>query len=390
MARHWKRQAVRITGAFIIASSAAAAEHANTNNLPADGTDDFVSMSLEDLMNVEVQSPGGLTSTDPRRRPISITELDVRDIQQSGARDLNRLLEIYVPNLQIIHHHSHQDHVGFRGIISDRDDKYLFQVNGLTMNNRMLVGADNERQIPLLGDLRSVSVVRGPASATHGSGAVAGVIDVETYSGLTFQGADVKVRQGLVDQYTATELRYGRRFSETSGIFLYYGVAGVEGADADYYIGKSYPATNGLPANVAGEPYGGPMANIGEAGFDAIQQKAHLSYVNGPWEFWARYTQDGSEMRPIRQIYASVKPADVSVEDWTRGREGQNQQFTAAVSFKKEISSTLKLELLQSYDIFAYTDSRSGIAVGQAVRHASENELFTRAIAVWTPNDAHS
>ncbi|MBC7784702.1 MAG: TonB-dependent receptor, partial [Burkholderiales bacterium] len=41
-------------------------------------------------------------------------------------------------------------------------------------------------------------------------------------------------------------------------------------------------------------------------------------------------------------------------------------------------------------DIFAYTDSRSGIAVGQPVRHASENELFTRAIAVWTPNDAHS
>ena len=34
-----------------------------------------------------------------------------------------------------------------RGIISDREDKYLFQINGRTMNNRMGTGADNERAI---------------------------------------------------------------------------------------------------------------------------------------------------------------------------------------------------------------------------------------------------
>src|SRR5574340_453360 len=111
-----------------------------------------------------------------------MTELQARDVEQSGAVDLNHLLEWQVPNMQFIDHHHLQAHLGMNGVISDREDKYLFQVNGRTMNNRMLMGADNERGIPLLGDIQSVSVVRGPASATHGAGALAGVIGLQTYT----------------------------------------------------------------------------------------------------------------------------------------------------------------------------------------------------------------
>ena len=109
--------------------------------------------------------------------------------------------------------------LGFRGIISDRDDKYLYQVNGVTLNSRMLNGSDNERNLPLLGDIHSVDVVRGPASATHGSGALAGVIGVQTYTGLTFQGCDMTVHQGLVNQYSTAELRYGQKFKDNSAIW---------------------------------------------------------------------------------------------------------------------------------------------------------------------------
>jgi iron complex outermembrane receptor protein len=280
--------------------------------------------------------------------------------------------------------------MGFRGIISDRDDKYLYQVNGLTMNNRMLLGADNERALPLLGDIRSVNVVRGPASATHGAGALAGVIGVETYNGLTFQGLDTKVRQGFVDQYTAGEIRYGQKLSDTSGLFLYFGAADVQGADSDYFIGKSYPATNGLPANEAGHPYGGPMANLGESGFDAPWMKAHVSYVNGPVEIWARYVQDGGETRPTREIYTMAKPADMSEGDWTHGRNFQDQQGTTAIRFKSDLSPTWNVELLQSYDIFAFRDQRAGFQYTAEERHAYEQQLFSRAIAVWTPTKAHS
>lgn len=257
------------------------------------------------------------------------------------------------------------------------------------MNNRTLVGADNERALPLFGDIRSVSVVRGPASATHGDGALAGVIDVETYNGLSFQGLDFKARQGVVDQYSAMEMRYGTKFSDTSGLFLYYGLVDMLGIDSDYYIGRSYPATNGLPSNVAGEPYKGPMAKLHQAGFDSLWHKVHVNYMNGPFEFWTRFVQDGSQDRPMREIYSTARPANVSLDEWTRGREFENRQITSTGRFKKDLSEQWNLELVQSFDIWFYKNHLMGTSP-QVVQHGRETEWFSRAILMWTPNDAHS
>ncbi len=369
---------------------AAIASSATFAGEPEASAEDFTEMSLEQLMEIDVSRAAGLTEVDFRRLPVDLTHLDSRDIEQSGARDLNQLLEIHVPNLQIIHHHHHSDHVGFRGIISDRDDKYLLQVNGVTMNNRMLHGVDNERGIPLLGDMRSVNVVRGPASATHGAGAVAGVIDIETYNGLNFQGSDVRVRQGFVDKYSAAEYRYGRKLDESSGVFFYYGIADVQGTDSDYFIGKSFAAANGLPANVSGEPYPGPMADLNDSAFDSSRHKFHMSYVNGPIEFWTRFVQDGVETRPQRQIYTGTKPADQRTDEWTQGRQNKNQQFTVAGRYKRDLSTQWKMELLQSYDMWALTDSRASIFIGNPVRHSFEHQLFSRAIFTYTPNESNS
>ena len=352
-------------------------------------TTNLLEMDLEALVNVEVRSPAGLTEIDSRRVPVALTQLDARDIQQSGARNLNQLLEIYVPNVEFLLHHAHQPHLGIRGIISDRDDKYLYQVNGRTMNNRLLLGADDERALPLLGDINTVSVVRGPASATHGAGALAGVIDVETYNGLTFQGADLNVRQGVIDEYTAVEARYGHRFSDTSGLFLYGGVADVGGAPETYYIGHSYPANNGLPPNVPGKPVKGPIPNLNDPAFGSLWHKAHLSYVNGPWEFWGRFVQDGDVSPPSRSLYTSSRPVTRSLEDWARGREIRNQQYTATASFKKDLSPTWNLQLMESYDLWRFKDFRAGTSP-RPTRSANEQEAFSRAIAVWTPVDAHS
>jgi iron complex outermembrane receptor protein len=280
--------------------------------------------------------------------------------------------------------------LGFRGIISDREDKFLYQVNGVTMNNRLLYGANNERAIPLLGDFNTVDVVRGPASATHGAGALAGVINATTFNGLTFEGMDFGVRQGFVDEYTAGEFRFGHRFSDTSGLFVYYGIAHVNGADAPYYIGKSEPAKNGLPPNVAGDPADVPKANLGDSAFDYPQMKAHVSYVAGPLQVWARYVQDGTDTQPRRDIYTKTRPASLTLDEWTDGRPILNQQFTVAGEFKKDLSPHWNLDLLQSFDFWLAKDQREGVTVGVPVRHSYEDQLFSRAIATWTPSTAQS
>lgn len=352
-------------------------------------SNDWRDLSLEQLVNVEVTPAASLTPVDLRRVPVDVTELDARDITQSGARNLDQLLEDYVPNEQFILHHSPQGDVGFRGVISDVDNVYLYRVNGVTLNNRMVLGASDERDLPLLGDIRSVGVVRGPASATDGAGALAGVIDVETYTGLTFTGADLNVRQGLVDQYTAAEARYGQKFSDTSGLFMYFGVADVQGATNTYYIGHSYSAANGLPPNVAGQPNPGPMPNLNAPAFGQPWYKAHVDYVNGPWEFWGRFVQDGGLAPPTRTIYTKTLPAGETLHDFVTGREILNDQYTVAGRFKKDLSPTWNLELLQSDDLWEFKDQRAGTNI-RPTRLALENQAFSRAIARWDPVDWQS
>jgi outer membrane receptor protein involved in Fe transport len=367
---------------------------ANLSAQEAKPTEDLYKLDLEQLLKIEFKSAAGLTEVDYRRLPVAMTEIDARDLDRSGAVDLNQAFEMFVPNGQYIDHHHLQAHVGLRGIISDREDKYLFQVNDRTMNNRMAYGADNERGIPLLGDIKTVSVVRGPASTTHGAGALAGVFSLQTHTGLTFQGFDLKLREGVVNQFTAGEARYGKKLSDDSGVFLYYGIADVQGADNDaasYYIGRSYPASNGLPANVAGEPSSAPIANYWTSGFGSPYQKAHASFVKGPFEIWVRYVQDGHQDRPLREIYSSAKPASLSVDDWVRGRQFTNKQTTAVATFKKQISSEWRLNLMGSFDAWRLHDQRMGTqTTAPNPRNAGEDEAFGRAIATWAPSAKHS
>jgi outer membrane receptor protein involved in Fe transport len=160
----------------------------STNSEP----EEYGGLDIEQLSRVRIES-ATLTPTQVRLVPAKTTVLDHATIAQSGTRNLNEALEIYSPNTQLILHNTHLDHFGIRGVISDRDDKYLLRVNGKVMNNRFFVGAESERDLPLLGDFRLVTLVHGPASATYGAGALAGVMNLETYNGLTFEGADAQV-----------------------------------------------------------------------------------------------------------------------------------------------------------------------------------------------------
>jgi len=185
--------------------------------------DEFGDLDIEQLSRVRVIS-STLTPTQVRLVPAKTTVLDAATIAQSGARTLNELLEIYTPNAQLAAHNTHLDHFGMRGIISDRDDKYLLRVNGKVMTTAISPG-ESERDLPLLGDFHSMTAVHGPASATYGAGALAGVLNLETYNGLTFEGNDAQIRTGFGDKFVAAEVRYGQRLADGSGVFLYAGVA---------------------------------------------------------------------------------------------------------------------------------------------------------------------
>jgi len=351
-----------------------------TNSEP----EEFGGLDIEQLSRVRIVS-ATLTPTQVRLVPAKTTVLDEATIVQSGARNLNESLEIYAPNTQLILHNTHLDHFGIRGIISDRDDKYLLRVNGKVMNNRFFVGAESERDLPLLGDFRFVTLVHGPASATYGAGALAGVINLETHNGLTFEGADAQVRQGFRDQFTAGELRFGQKFNEESGLFLYVGVADQSGSnqhDSPYVFGKSFATPGSGPVVVSGQPVTFPVPNLHDAG-DILTMKYHASYVNGPVEIWARFTQGGGVVRPMR---TSLQTVDISIAQ--KGRANLDRQFTAATKYKQDLSKVFNLETFVSYDWYQY---RLWVYDQFAdPQNRQEHEAYGRMLGTWTPNEKQS
>lgn len=346
---------------------------------PANEPATFADLSLEELLEVKVIS-ATLTPTLTRLVPAQISSVDEWSIERSGARTLNELLEIYTPNTQLILHNAHLDHFGIRGIISDRDDKYLLRVNGRVMNNRFLVGAESERDLPLLGDFRVVSLVQGPGSATYGAGALAGVVNLETHTGLTFEGQDVHFRQGFRDQFTAGEVRFGHRLSERSGLFLYAGVADQPGADqkfAPQVFGASFATPGAAPDVVSGEPVSFEVPNLRDQG-DLTKAKFHASYVQGPVEVWARFTQGGGLVRPRRTILASTEPAAVGpIGD-------ENRQFTVVATFRQDLTPEFNLEAMLSYD------SYNLVHLAPARVDRDEKEAFARVLGAWRPVESQS
>jgi iron complex outermembrane receptor protein len=335
--------------------------------------EDLTKLDLADLQKVRVVS-GTLTLTQERLAPARVTTLNAEVIQQSGVRDVNELLDIFIPNSQLTLHHAHVDHFGVRGIMSDREDKYLLRVNGKIMNQRMVVGAQSERDLPLLGDLRQVSFITGPASATYGPGAVAGVLDLETFNGKTFQGVDVGARQGIWDEFTAVEARFGHLFTNDHALFMYFGLAEQNGAsqdDAPYVLGKT------VPGAISGEPVAQRVARYRQAAGERVKLKGYISYIAGPLELWSRYTRGGVATRPMRQVLTT-----------SPGRESLYEQFTGGITYKQDLSDQFQLEGMLSYDWF-YSDY---LAPDTAIYRllTQEQEAYFRLLGTWTPNDTHS
>ena len=387
-------------------------EPLSVGDLPADESslseiDSLLNMDVERLSNVAVRDissqesqinvpTGTLTATTSNAvSPATVTHISAEMIEKSGARTLTELLDIFVPNLQVIRHHGHYSHVGIRGIISDREDKYLLRVNGRVMNQRFVVGADSERDLPLLRDMKSVKVVRGAGSPIYGAGAIAGVINITTFNGLTFEGFDATVRQGFEQRMTTTELRWGISWDQDTSAFLYYGYADQDGANSDdspYVFPRTAATPAGFPDVVAGDPSPLPTPNDEMSFFGDPKHKLHFQFTRDTWDVWARYTKGGyfnpnQATNVLLPPYGTANPAT----DLTQrpGNGGDYQQLTFFGSKIVEITDAFSVSSVVSYDFYDWVYYRINTATPR-LDPVREEEVYFRFMGQYTPEDRHA
>ncbi len=393
------------------------------DELPDGRPDDLFELSIEQLMEIEIASSATLTMTKPRLIPASVTTITQEDIAASGARSLFELLDIYVPNLQWIRHHWESDHMGLRGIINDRDDKYLLLVNGRNMNERTHYGALSERDLVLLGDIHHIDIIRGPGSALYGPGAVSMVINIITHSASTFEGTEVTTRIGAVEEFYATEIKHGHKFTDSEGgTFWYAGISKYLGAgknDAEQIFPLDFPSeidepswlpswgwnfrtppwmpTDGLEA---GEGlHHGPVNRDGADQRDLPAMKLFGQVERDNWNFWLRYTRGGKQYLYAPGIWALPYwgygnsifwDYDETTAVHTPRRTKPNfygyQQLTGYVGYTQDLAENLTIDYAFSYDTFHFVQYRQN-AISDAYR---EDEYYGKALLRWQPNDRHS
>jgi len=387
-----------------------------------DAANDLTSMDINDLMNIEVASSATLTDTKPRLVPSAMTTISADQIKASGARNLFELLDIFVPNFQWIRHHYESDHMGLRGIINDRDDKYLLLVNGRVMNERTHFGALSEKDLVMLRDIHHVDVVRGPGSALYGPGAVSMVINIVTFTGETFQGTEVTGQVGSVYEFYSAEVKHGKKFEDDDGgIFVYAGIGKTVGADQQaapqvfagdfptysYYSWMSPPYQFfdiGPDGTQAGEPLSGitiPRDGADNRGLPAL--KLHGQITKGDWDIWARYTRGGKQFTwdggmlkhhgatgdgapswgwgdwsPIWDYDGHI-PEDASFNTFGY------QQYTGFIGNSTELAKGLELDTSFSYDRLYFMR----LLNDSVIDFFREDKYYAKSILKWQVNDKH-
>jgi outer membrane receptor for ferrienterochelin and colicin len=369
---------------------------------------DVFEMSIDELMNVEVASTATLTDTTPRLVPAAVTTITHEDIVTSGARSLYELLDIYVPNLQWSRHHWENDVMGLRGIINDRDDKYMILVNGRNMNQRTHFGALSEQDQVLLSEIHHIDVVRGPGSALYGPGAVSMVINIITYNANTFQGTEVTGRGGVVEEFYTGEVKTTKRFdSNDGGIFIYAGAGSYNGAttsNAPQIFPVDFPAGSpgSAPVPGSGTKAGDPMisANVprdNASAPDMDPAKVHIEITKGNLDMWMRYTRGGKEFCTASMLWG-LPPVGWGGWFWNgmynvHGEPSPKvvpdfyayQQLTGFVGYTQELTERLSIDYALSYDTISVVEQR----VTTPNDDCGEDNLYAKALLKWEPSDSH-
>lgn len=196
-----------VVGATLLAGASLAQSPPAQSPQPA-GPRDLSSVSLEDLMNIEV------TSVSKKAEKISqaaaaIFVITQEDIRRSGATNIPDLLRM-VPGLDVSQINASDWAVSARGFNQQFSNKLLVLIDGRAVYTPLLGGVNWDTQDVPLEDIERIEVIRGPGATVWGANAVNGVINIvsksaaETKGGLVTSGAGTEGQVRGTAQYGGT------------------------------------------------------------------------------------------------------------------------------------------------------------------------------------------
>lgn len=162
--------------------------------LSSGGEPDLLSLSLEDLLNVQITSVSRKAQrlTDSAAAAFVLTNEDIR---RSGATSVPEALRM-VPGLDVARLGSNRWAVSSRGFNGRFANKLLVLVDGRSIYSKLFSGVFWEAEDVMLEDIDRIEVIRGPGAALWGANAVNGVINIITRKARATQGSLIAAHAG--------------------------------------------------------------------------------------------------------------------------------------------------------------------------------------------------
>jgi len=181
---------------------------------------DLMSMSLEELMDVEVS----LTS----RTEIRLFEtaaatfvLTGDDIRRAGATTLPEALRL-VPGMQVASIDANKWAISARGFANRFANKLLVLVDGRHIYSPLFAGVFWEVLDVVLEDVERIEVVRGPGATLWGANAVNGIVNIITKEAGDTQGGFAGLTSSATGEGQSKAGRYGGQL-KGGGFYRIYG-----------------------------------------------------------------------------------------------------------------------------------------------------------------------
>jgi outer membrane receptor protein involved in Fe transport len=149
--------------------------------------------------------------------PSPIYVFTAEDIQRTGVRNIMELIK-FIPGWYVYPKIDQTFVVATRGIRSS-NDKILYLIDGIPLNNSAQGGAVNASLFPGLDMVKRVEVISGPGSTMWGSDAALGIISIITKDGKDIDGNIVSVDVATEDNHRQVNFLSGKEFSTGEYMF---------------------------------------------------------------------------------------------------------------------------------------------------------------------------
>src|ERR1700738_1783479 len=253
---------------------------------------DLASLSVDDLMNIEVTSVAlkAQKGSDTAAAVFVITQDDIR---RSAATSIPEILRM-VPGLDVARINGNVWAISARGSNGQFANKLLVMIDGRSVYTPLFSGFYWDVQDTLLEDVDRIEVIRGPGGTLWGANAVNGIINIITKHAIDTQGTLLTGSGGSADGASGAG-RYGGSFGH-NGYYRAYGksfnhptsIGGANPTHDALSVGRAgfradWASLSGDSFTAQGDIYRGRAGTIGILvdPADSTEDRAELSHIAG-------------------------------------------------------------------------------------------------------------